>query len=130
LACLLDTSVLIDAERGGVALDRIDDEEEQLVSVVTASELLHGVHRASDPSQRLRRQAFAEQVLGTMDVIPITLAIARVHANIGAHLASTGESIGAHDLWIAATALTHGLRVATGNVVELERVPGLEVLEL
>lgn len=129
MACLLDTSVLIDAERG-VALDRIEDEEEQLVSVVTASELLHGVHRASDPSQRLRRQAFVEQVLGAMDVIPITLAIARVHASIGAHLASTGESIGAHDLWIAATAVAHGLRVATGTAGEFERVPGLEVLAL
>jgi predicted nucleic acid-binding protein len=121
---------LIDAERGGAALDRIDDDEEHLISVVTASELLHGVHRASDASRRLRRQAFAEQMLGTFDVIPITLEVARIHASIGARLAASGATIGAHDLWIAATALTHGLRVTTTNAREFERVPGLEVLAL
>ena len=38
------------------------------------------------------------------------------------------QVIGAHDLWIAATALAHGLGVATGNVADLERVPGLRVV--
>lgn len=130
MACLLDTSVLIDAERKGRVLDRIHDDEEQLISVVTASELLHGVDRTSDAPRRLRRQAFVEQMLGAFDVIPITLEVARIHASTGARLAASGSTIGIHDLWIAATALTHGLRVATTNAREFERVPGLDVLAL
>jgi tRNA(fMet)-specific endonuclease VapC len=50
---LIDASVLIEHERGRVDLTRrLEDrgEEEFFLSVVTASELLHGVHRAKDPS--------------------------------------------------------------------------------
>jgi predicted nucleic acid-binding protein len=46
VAFIVDTSVLIDAERGGEALEQIPDDESHLISVVTVSELLHGVHRA------------------------------------------------------------------------------------
>jgi predicted nucleic acid-binding protein len=41
---------------------------------------------------------------------------------------TASELIGAHDLWIAATALAHGLAVATGNAAEFRRVPGLRVI--
>ena len=58
----------------------------------------------------------------------ITIAIARAHARIWAALERDGRPIGAHDMWIAATALGHGMDVATANVAEFERVPGLSVL--
>jgi tRNA(fMet)-specific endonuclease VapC len=51
-----------------------------------------------------------------------------VHAGVWAELAGRGEIIGSHDLWIAATALAHGLGIATRNAAEFERVPGLRVL--
>jgi tRNA(fMet)-specific endonuclease VapC len=54
--------------------------------------------------------------------------VARVHAELWAQLGARGETIGAHDLWIAATALTHGLGVATRNTADFARVPGLRVL--
>ncbi|MBI4704379.1 MAG: type II toxin-antitoxin system VapC family toxin [Deltaproteobacteria bacterium] len=38
-----------------------------------------------------------------------------------------GSTIGAHDLLIAATAVAHGLSLATRNVREFRRVPGLTV---
>jgi predicted nucleic acid-binding protein len=130
VACIVDTSILIDAERGGRALERIPGEERQLLSVITASELLHGVHRAIDPAHRLRREAFVERMLGALEPIPITLDIARVHATLCARLAAAGNLIGPHDLWIAATALTHRLTVVTLNARHFERVPGLAVLAL
>jgi predicted nucleic acid-binding protein len=36
--------------------------------------------------------------------------------------------IGAHDLWIAATALAYGLDLATDDGRSFDRVPGLTVL--
>jgi tRNA(fMet)-specific endonuclease VapC len=128
VACLVDTSILIDAERGGRAFERIPGDERHLVSVITASELLHGVHRAVDPVLRLRRQAFVERMLLTLEPVPITLDIARVHAEIAARLGAAGSAIGQHDLWIAATALSYGLTVVTFNARHFERVPGLVVL--
>jgi tRNA(fMet)-specific endonuclease VapC len=130
VALLIDSSVLIDAERGGGALGRVPTDEERMISVITVSELLHGVHRAASDAIRIRREAIVEDSLAEIEPIPITTEVARIHAAIWAQLEATGEGIGVHDLWIAATALTHGLRVATANNRELERVPGLEVLAL
>lgn len=43
-------------------------------------------------------------------------------------LASKGQLIGANDMWIAATALAHGMGVVTNNEAEFCRVPGLTVM--
>ena len=129
MAVLIDTAPLIALERG-VVLDRLDDaigEEERAISVVTASELLHGVHRA-DGSRAVRRRAWVEHVLASMVPVPITAAVARVHAEIWAAVQSAGTPVGAHDLWIAATAVSHGWGVVTANVRDFGRVPGLRVV--
>ena len=129
MAVLIDTDLLIDTERGvrAPAVERLLGEEDRAISVITVSELLHGVHRARG-ERRARRAAFVEHLLVSMLPIPITEAVARVHAGIWAELADRGQTIGAHDLWIAATALAHGLAVATRNRQDFERVPGLQVL--
>ena len=43
-------------------------------------------------------------------------------------LAAEGTLIGTNDLWIAATALVHGMDVVTANLAEFRRVPGLGVI--
>jgi tRNA(fMet)-specific endonuclease VapC len=65
-----------------------------------------------------------------IEQLPITPRVARLHAQIWAELQTRGETIGAHDLWIAATALAHGLTLATANTGEFERVPALDLLPI
>lgn len=130
MAVLIDTSVLVDAERRGLSLERALGEEDRAISVITASELLHGVHRAREDGVRTRRQAFVEHLISSIEPLPVTTSIARTHADIWTGLERRGEMIGAHDMWIAATALSHGMAVATANVAEFERVPGLAVVAL
>jgi tRNA(fMet)-specific endonuclease VapC len=129
MGVLIDTSVLIGQERGRLDLEsRLAHREDVFfLSVVTASELLHGVHRAADPSIRTRRSALVEAVLARFPLLDIDLATARIHAQIGAELMASGTSIGPNDLWLAATCIAHGLSIATGNVREFNRVPGLRV---
>ena len=130
MAVLIDTGLLVDLERG-VANPQVDaaiGDGDRAISTVTVSELLHGVHRASG-SARTLRGAFVEHLLAGMQAIEITETVARVHADVWAQLAAKGEIIGAHDLWIAATALTHGMGLATGNSRELMCVPGLRLIE-
>lgn len=55
---------------------------------------------------------------------PVSLAYGRVYRTLKAR----GTLIGTNDLWIAATALVHGMPVVTGTRSEFERVPGLSVL--
>jgi tRNA(fMet)-specific endonuclease VapC len=130
MAVLIDASILIEAQRGRLDLGphvarRADDES--FLSVITANELLHGVHRAAQPEQRARRSAFVEAVLERFPLLPLDLATARAHARVWADLAKAGMLIGPHDLWLAATCIAHGLTMVTANLREFERVPGLEV---
>lgn len=118
---------MVEGERGAEELDQLAPGEERAISVITVSELLHGVHRATG-GVRARRHAFVEHVLAGFEPIPITEPVARVHAEVWAQLAAQGAVIGAHDLWIAATALTHGLAVATRNIRDFARVPGLRIV--
>lgn len=95
--------------------------------MITVSELLHGVHRARG-GRRTRRRAFVEHVLAGFEPIPITEAVARVHAEIWATLSGRGHVVGAHDLWIGATALAYGFGVVTRDAGDFRRIPGLRVL--
>ena len=130
MGILIDASVLIEHERGRLDLDaRISgrEDEEVFLSVVTASELLHGVHRAKNRGVRARRAAFVEAILDEFPLLGVDLLTARTHARLWSDLAGRGELIGAHDLWLAATCVGRGLTLATGNVREFRRVSGLVV---
>lgn len=126
---LIDTSVLIDVERGVLPLEPLVTEG-KAISVVSVSELLHGVHRADQVARRLKREAVVEQMLGALEQVPIDSEVARVHASVWAGLERSGETVAAHDLWIAATALTHGFELVTSNARDFERVPGLALLTM
>ena len=67
-------------------------------------------------------------MLEALEVLPFDLLVARTHARIWARLAAAGTTVGQHDLQIAATALAHGYRVATGDERSFPRVPGLDLL--
>ena len=129
MALLIDTDLLVDLERGDTAsqTQQLLGDEDRAISVITVSELLHGVHRAQGAT-RARRRAYVEHILAGMEAIPITEPVARLHADIWSDLAERGQPIGAHDLWIAATALAHGLGVAIRNSAHFKRVLGLRVV--
>jgi tRNA(fMet)-specific endonuclease VapC len=131
VALLLDTDILITLERGTDpgGIDAQLGEQDRAISVITVSELLHGVRRATGAT-RTRRQAFVEHLLAGLDAIPITEPVARVHAETWADLAARGRPTGSHDLWIAATAITHGLTLATGNTRHYQDIPGLALLAI
>ena len=130
MGVLIDSTVLIDHERGRLNLgDGIAERaaEPFLLSVVSVSELLHGVHRAGDRTRRAHRSAFVEAILDRFPILSLDLPTARAHAEVWAELAASGRLIGAHDLWLAAAALAHGLTLVTANVRHFDRVPGLAV---
>lgn len=128
MALLIDTSVLIDEERRDRSLSSSLGDDDRAISVITASELLHGVHRTDSATIRTRRAAFVEGLLSAVEALPITMAVARIHAEIWTELKNDGDLIGSHDLWIAATALSQGMAVVTANARDFERVPGLNLV--
>jgi tRNA(fMet)-specific endonuclease VapC len=138
---LLDTTVFIDLERAVRRLpaatamaevsarleEQLGPDEEVGIAAITASELLHGVHRAA-PHYRARREAFVEAVLDAFPPLPFGLLTARTHARIWADLAAAGLDVGAHDRLVAATAITAGWRVGTANLRHFDRISGLDTI--
>lgn len=131
MGLILDTSVLVAAERRTLALGALLDSvasEPVGIAALTASELLHGCHRAADPGTRARRFAFVEALLDHIPVHEFGLGEARRHAELWAALAREGALIGAHDMLIGATALARGFGLVTLNERDFRRVPGLRLL--
>ena len=128
MGVMFDTSVLIALERGVAVSDALVRGREQEpfgISVVTAAELLHGVHRAESQKRRMKRAAYVEKVLEQFTLYPFDLAAARVYADVWANLQKRGIQIGAHDLMIAATALSLGFSVATLDLRDYQKIDGL-----
>lgn len=132
MGTLIDSSVLVAAERAkeSVASMLVAHREEKIaIAAITASELLHGVHRAGTAAQKVRRTAFVETVLSVVPVVSFDFVTARLHARLWAELASRGFSIGTHDLLIAATAMAHDFTVATRDKRSFAKIDGLKVVE-
>lgn len=132
MGLILDTSLLVAHERRRFDLAGFllrHGNEPAAIAAVTLSELLHGWHRASDPTIKAERSAFVLAVRRDYAVIPFGEAQAEVHSRIWADLASQGIVIGPHDLQIAATALSLNYDLATLNEREFSRVPGLRVIK-
>jgi tRNA(fMet)-specific endonuclease VapC len=130
MGIMLDTSVLVRAERDREQLDlgAWSQEAPVFISAITASELLTGVHRADSEARRKRRAEYVERLLEAIPVLEFGLRVARVHASIFADITKKGTPVGAHDLMIAATALSHDLAVCTCNARDFARVPELRLL--
>lgn len=124
---ILDTTVLISAERTAKSLSRlIADEDDVAIAAITAAELLVGVELA-DGARQSRRAAFVRSVLDAVPVEDYDLAVATEHARLLAHVRRSGRPRGAHDLIIAATAAAAGRTVVSSDVTAFADLPGVHV---
>ena len=125
---LLDTSVLIAAERGRLDLDEVVVRVagRVVISAVTASELFLGVQRRPPGLAQARGDRDVTAILTVLPVIPVDLDVARVHAALRAELGDRGLALGAHDMLMGATALAHDFALAALGRA-FDRVPGLVV---
>lgn len=134
MGLLIDSTVFIRAEREQQTPERLIADlmdrwgnADLAISVMSAGELLHGCWRADSPARRARREEFVESVLGVVPVLPITLPVMRLFAEIDAGLTARGERLPTSDLLIACSALAREDDVVTGNRRHFDRVPGLTV---
>ncbi|MGH9431117.1 MAG: PIN domain-containing protein [Terriglobia bacterium] len=100
------------------------------VSVVTIAELEHGAYRAKTQGQQQQRLEFVERLANDVPVYPVTLEIARIAGRIEGQQEARGIQFAFEDLLIGATALHLGFSVATLNLRDFRKIPGLSVTEL
>ncbi len=130
MGVIFDTSVLITLERGLHEIEKLvggRESEPFGISVITVSELLHGVHRADSEKRRLTRGAFVEKIIQTFPIYPFDLNAARIYAKLWSNIAKKGMTIGAHDLMIASTAIALGFSVITADVHDYSRIKEVSV---
>jgi tRNA(fMet)-specific endonuclease VapC len=124
---LLDTDILSGFLRGrNAAVATRAGQYQQVhgrftICAITLMELCTGWQRRGLQA----RSATVLQQLRAWEVLAIDGEIAVLAGRIDGDLISTGQPIGIADVLIAATALQHGLVVATGNSAHYQRLPPL-----
>ncbi len=130
MGVIFDTSEIITLERNRQKIEEIiQGREDEFfgISVITVAELLHGVKRADTETRKIKRQAFVEKVIEFFPVHDFDVTIARIYARIWATLAQKHLNVGAHDLIIAATAISMNYTVVTSNLRDYKKIEGLKV---
>jgi predicted nucleic acid-binding protein len=137
MGLILDSSILIAGERRGATVRQVIQgvraaygDQESALSAISIIEFTHGIYRAKTNADRMRRKAFADELVRDMVVHPVSLAIAQLAGRIEGEQAAKGISIAIEDLVIGATALHVGFDVATLNVKHFRAIPGLKVVTL
>ncbi len=127
MSCLWDTDVLSEylkgknppvARRAAVYLNQYSKAN---YSLITRYEVLRGLKAKKATAQLRVFERFSRQ----QNVLPLTEDIIVLAADLWADLKRAGQLIGENDILIAATALQHGLPLATGNIAHFSRIPGL-----
>ncbi|MFZ3381332.1 MAG: hypothetical protein WA193_16980, partial [Candidatus Acidiferrales bacterium] len=77
MGLILDSSVVIAAERGGDTVAELIErivqaagDQEAALAAVGLTELVHGIYRTSTPESRLRRETFLNELLADLTVYP------------------------------------------------------------
>ena len=137
MGIVLDSSVIIATERRGHTVREILEQVKAAqgdieigVSVVTIAELVHGAYRTKTQVQQQRRLEFIERLSRDVPVHPVTIDIARLAGRIEGQQEAIGVQFAFEDLLIGATALHLGYEVATLNLRDFQRIPGLSVIQL
>jgi len=135
LGIVLDTSTIVAHERRRRSIAQLMEELEFLyprqsvaISVMTVVELSHGVYRSTDLQVAARRQAFIDQLASRLEVIPVSLSLARLIGRIEGEQAAAGRVIDLADLIIGASALQRNDAVLTLNKKHFALIPNLQVL--
>lgn len=124
---VLDTGVLVAAERGRFDLGEVVGEDDAAIAAVSVAELRFGALVARVDGPAARRGGFVDALLAEVPVEPYTTEVAERHAELMAHVRATGTPRGAHDLIIAATAVATGRALITTDArARFAELPGVE----
>jgi tRNA(fMet)-specific endonuclease VapC len=108
---LLDTNIVIALfESDDTVLSNLDLASEVFVPAIVLGELFFGAAKSSRPQENLAK--LERFVIGRL-VLPCDLRGAREYGRLKQDLRAKGRPIPENDIWIAATAISHGLVLAT-----------------
>ena len=123
---LLDTCTISDFVKGDSnTLGQIKNHSprEIAVSAITLMEIEYGLFL--NPAKAKKIRPILDEFLASISILAFGNQEAICAAQIRAALKQSGTPIGAYDLLIGATAITHNLKLITANPQEFARIQGL-----
>ncbi len=122
---ILDTTALIDYERGTIDRAFLDDDE-VAVAAITVAEYRIGIELADTLERAADRSRALAAMTSVIEVLEYTELTAVHHARLIAHARRSGRSRGAHDLIIAAHAAQTGRVLLSGEAAaRFGELPGV-----
>ena len=102
-----------------------DNDSHLLVSVLTLGEILKGIELLPTGKRRREMQAWFERIEAWAEdrLLPIDQGVMRTWGTYYARHLKRGRTLDVIDSLLGATALTHGLTVATRNGSDFPEVP-------
>ena len=105
-------------------LDKLKSEGLGL-SVISLAELYAGIYRSNDIHKAIE---VLSKFLLRVTILGVDEGICQIFGNEHAKLRTMGKIIEDFDLLIAATCLSHNLKLLTNNRRHFERIEGLEII--
>ncbi len=134
MGVIVDTSIWVDVERKRLTHTQVaaavNNEPVYLVPPVVA-ELEYGVCRAKTEAQKNRRISALAKIK-KKPCLTMDKETGELFGRIAEYLDRKGMSASCkvQDLWIAAIALQHNMKVLTHNTKDFREIPGLVVIEI
>jgi tRNA(fMet)-specific endonuclease VapC len=137
LGVVLDSSVLVAAERKNATTPEVIRSIREtigdvpiVICALTVAELGHGIYRADTPQRAQQRRQFLDELKAHIPIHPVTATTAEIVARIGGEQAAKGVNLPLADLIIGACAIEIGYAIATSNLRDFSRIPGLAVKQI
>ena len=129
---LVDANVLSEPTKPAPSPTVVDwltiNEGDFVVDSVVLGELCIGVLSLPAGRKRTQLQQWLDAVVQTIECLPWDAAVSRRWAKLVVELRSAGHTLPVLDSMIAATALEHGLTVATRNIRDFRKT-GVKVVD-
>ena len=132
---LIDTNVLSEPAKPAPNAKLLrwlaDHDAELLISVLTLGEIVKGIELMSSGKRRRAMERWFEQIeeWATDRVLPVDAEVMRAWGAYYAKQSKRGRALDVMDSLLAATALTHGLTIASRNLTDFPDVPGVNPWE-
>ena len=126
---LLDTCIIIPFLRGDqsslIALKNFDF----YMSIITHAELTYGINKSNKKESELSNYNKLIDILG-IKIINLDSNSVNKFAEVKLYLNSTGQKLEDLDVFIAATALSENIPLATYNLKHFQRIPNLILYQI
>lgn len=129
---ILDSSIWVDVERGRLSAQdvatRTGNDFVYLAPPVLA-ELEYGIHRAATEAQKAKRTAAIYRIR-KKPCLMIDQDTSVIFGRLAASLDKQGRpaTYRTNDIWIAALAIQHNMKLMTRNRADFEDIPGLKTI--